>query len=131
MPNADTMGSVIRKKLHETFSGSDRVFLIENLGTISYFTAMKYCSFLLGNTSSGIIEAASFAKYVINVGDRQKGRIAGENVIHSPVDYDKMMNAIRTVENSAALSCNNLYYKDGASERILLTLKEIFGNVNS
>lgn len=131
MPNADTMGSLIRKKLYETFSGSDRVFLIENLGTISYFTAMRYCSFLLGNTSSGIIEAASFGRYVINIGDRQKGRIAGENVIHTHVTYDNMMKAIHTIEQSANLMDNNLYYNGGASERILLTLKEIFGNVNS
>ena len=43
---------------------------------------MNHCRFLLGNTSSGIIEAASFAKYVINLGDRQKGRLCGDNVIH-------------------------------------------------
>ena len=131
MPNADTMGSLIRRKLNEAFVASDRVFLVENLGTISYFTAMKYCSFLLGNTSSGIIEAASFGRYVINIGDRQKGRIGGKNIIHSPVNYEDMMKAISIIEHSRELTGNNLYYNGGASNRILLTLKELFGNVDT
>lgn len=91
MPNADTGGSAFRTVLNNLKNEMpDRVHLIENFGTQSYFTCMKYAGLLLGNTSSGIIEAASFGKYVINIGDRQKGRISGSNVIHLPFDGRKM-----------------------------------------
>src|SRR5690606_9702171 len=65
MPNADTNGSLFREaflQLAHYFPG--RVFLVENFGTQGYFTCMKHASLLLGNTSSGIIEAASLGKYV-------------------------------------------------------------------
>jgi GDP/UDP-N,N'-diacetylbacillosamine 2-epimerase (hydrolysing) len=92
MPNADTLGSLYR----EMFKGlrdkyPERINIIENLGTQSYFSAMKHCALLLGNTSSGIIEAATFKKHVLNIGDRQKGRIAGDNVVHVPFNHEVIL----------------------------------------
>ena len=97
MPNADTYGSIFREKFEALKKENEtKMFLIENFGTQSYFTAMKYVTFLLGNTSSGIIEAASFGKYVFNVGDRQKGREAGDNVIHVPFEKEIIVKKIRS-----------------------------------
>jgi GDP/UDP-N,N'-diacetylbacillosamine 2-epimerase (hydrolysing) len=56
MPNADTYGNRLRKQLVSKLSNKKNIFLVENLGKQSYFTAMKYSKFLIGNTSSGIIE---------------------------------------------------------------------------
>jgi GDP/UDP-N,N'-diacetylbacillosamine 2-epimerase (hydrolysing) len=126
MPNADTNGTVFRQafnRLGERFP--DRVKLIENFGTQSYFSCMKHASFLLGNTSSGIIEAASFGKYVINLGDRQKGRLAGANVLHVPFDTNKIREAVTYIESAAAQPVENIYYNGGAVERIIETLKLI------
>jgi GDP/UDP-N,N'-diacetylbacillosamine 2-epimerase (hydrolysing) len=125
MPNADTAGSIIRKSLIDSFSGSDRVLLVENLGSKGYFTAMKYCTFLLGNTSSGIIEAASFGKYVINLGHRQKGRSAGNNVIHTHIDADSILKAVNQVENSESLGNQNIYFNNGAAAQIIKILKQV------
>lgn len=125
MPNADTAGSIIRKVLADNFSNSDRVFLVENLGAKGYFTAMKYCAFLLGNTSSGIIEAASFGKYVINLGDRQKGRSAGNNVIHTPISVDSIIKAVSRIENSVSLANENIYFNNGAAVQIIKILKQM------
>jgi len=125
MPNADTAGNIIRNALITNFSNSDRVFLMENLGTKGYFTAMKHCAFLLGNTSSGIIEAASFGKYVINLGDRQKGRSAGPNVITLPISSDLINNAVKYVEAAPKLSTNNIYYNGGAGSKIVAFLKDL------
>ena len=50
------------------------------MGRDGYFSALKNCSFLIGNTSSGIIEAASFKKFVINIGKRQEGRITTKHI---------------------------------------------------
>jgi len=125
MPNADTAGNIIRNALRDNFSDSPNVFLTENLGTKGYFTAMKYCAFLLGNTSSGIIEAASLGKWVVNLGDRQKGRKAGDNVIHTPIDADDILKAIQHIEQSGSPGNTNIYFNGGAANRIVEVLKQI------
>ncbi|HEY0770458.1 MAG TPA: UDP-N-acetylglucosamine 2-epimerase, partial [Sphingobacteriaceae bacterium] len=124
MPNSDTAGMVIRKVWDEVLSRDPRIFRIENFGTKGYFTCIKYCSFLLGNTSSGIIEAASFGKYVINLGRRQEGRTKSENVIDSSFDVASIKAAIKRIETSPASSTDNVYWKGGAVNRILNILKE-------
>jgi len=124
MPNADTKGSVFRK-VYEKLKAQqpNKVFLIENFGTQSYFTCMKYVGLMIGNTSSGIIEAASFKKYVLNVGDRQKGRIAGDNVVHLPFDSETIINEANIYFNKS-FEEGNIYDKGGAVDIILEKLKE-------
>jgi GDP/UDP-N,N'-diacetylbacillosamine 2-epimerase (hydrolysing) len=128
MPNADTAGNMIRQILIDKYSNSDRVKLVENLGSAGYFTAMKYCEFLLGNTSSGIIEAASFGKYVINIGDRQKGRLSGDNVIHVPIIAGDILEAINKIKAAKLESNNNIYFNGSASDAIIKILKRINDN---
>lgn len=125
MPNADTAGNIIRAALTRNFSNSERVFLIENLGSKSYFSAMKHCSFLMGNTSSGIIEAASFKKFVINLGDRQKGRAAGINVLQTSVSVSDIIQAVTQVEHAGDLKQENMYWNGGAANKIVETFKSI------
>ncbi|MFN4976239.1 MAG: UDP-N-acetylglucosamine 2-epimerase [Bacteroidota bacterium] len=125
MPNADTSSQIIRERFIQEFNDSKRVVLVENLGAVSYFSAMKFCKLLLGNTSSGIIEAASFGKYVINLGDRQKGREYGPNVFHIPIICDQIVNAVKRIEKSANPGRNNLYYNGGAANQIVKILKTI------
>lgn len=126
MPNADTNGSIVREILNKRLAQKPGVFLIENLGTQSYFSAIKHCSFLLGNTSSGIIEAASFAKYVINLGDRQKGRLSGDNVITIDVSKNKILETVERIETLPKLSSENIYYNGGAAKTIVQTIQSIF-----
>lgn len=125
MPNADTAGNIIRETFIKGFSNSANVFMIENLGSQSYFTAMKHCSFLLGNTSSGVIEAASFGKYVINIGDRQKGRLTGDNVIHIPINKHDILTAVSKIEQEVNLSMENIYFNNGAANQIISILRQI------
>ena len=125
MPNADTNGNLIRQKMIDNFGKQDNVHLVENLGTKGYFTAMKYCSFLLGNTSSGIIEAASFSKYVINIGNRQLGRECGVNVIHCKIDKNEIADAIKKVERLPKLDGKNIYGKGDASEKVYDILRKL------
>ena len=80
MPNADTMGQLIRHRLTAFIQNNEHAFGVESFGTIGYLSCMKHCSLLLGNTSSGYIEASFFPKYVIDLGDRQKGRVVTENI---------------------------------------------------
>ncbi len=122
MPNADTMGNEIRKVFQELITSSSHVIGVENFGTVGYFSIMKSCSFLLGNTSSGILEAASFGKYVINLGDRQKGRLCGENVFHCPVDAEAILTLSREIAAMGNYEGENIYWNGGAAAKIVEAL---------
>lgn len=124
MPNADTMGSVFRKEielLKKEFP--EQVLCIENFGKENYFSAMYYAKILIGNTSSGILEAASFGKYVVNVGDRQKGRAQSKNCIDTPFLTEKMSNAINKVLALNSFKGKNIYCKSATVQQIINKLK--------
>lgn len=126
MPNADTLGSVYRKELFLLKNAcSSNVLLIENFGKINYFNAMYYASALLGNSSSGIIEAASFNKNVINVGDRQKGRDHGDNVYNVVFEEKKIIELTEKILKFPNRDFKNIYYKENSSKIIINRLKNI------
>jgi GDP/UDP-N,N'-diacetylbacillosamine 2-epimerase (hydrolysing) len=120
-PNADTNGSIFRKAFYELQKEYESIKIVESFGSQSYFSCMKHAALLLGNTSSGIIEAASFQKYVINIGDRQKGRFAPKNVIDIPFDYDEICKKTRTYIHQTYLG-ENPYFR---SDAIDLTIKKL------
>ena len=126
MPNADTMGMLIRKKFANLIKQNQNVTGVENFGTLGYFSCMRSCSFLLGNTSSGIIEAASFGKYVINLGHRQDGRIKSGNVIDCPIEEKSIILASKKISINPRWNGSNFYYKEGASKAIKNILKGIW-----
>ena len=120
MPNADTLGSVYREELHQLKSQlPDKILLIENFGKTNYFSAMYYAKLMIGNTSSGIIEAASFNKYVINVGSRQKGRAHGENVFDVAFDSKKIVEKTNEVLKLSNFEGDNVYYKSNTANSII------------
>lgn len=123
MPNSDTMGNVIRVKLIEFANRKSNVIIVESLGTIGYFSCLQHCDFVLGNSSSGIIEAASFGKYVINIGSRQLGRDAGENVIHCDIEKSAMLNAMQSIQKLPSLNKNNIYGDGFTADKIVTVLK--------
>ena len=77
MPNADTGGRVIQIMLEEYVRRHASASLVDNLGTPAYFGRWRWRSAMVGNSSSGIIEAPSFGLPVVNVGTRQQGRVEG------------------------------------------------------
>ena len=125
MPNADTLGSVFRKEINDLKKEHPKnILVIENFGKIKYFNAMYYSSLLIGNTSSGIIEAASFNKYVINVGDRQKGRSHGANVFNVEFDSRKIIELTHKLLTKKNKPIDNIYYKINSSKSIIEILKK-------
>ncbi len=119
LPNADTSGNTIRRMFSEAFNTSTNIALVENLGSSGYLSAMNACGMMFGNSSSGIIEAASLGKYVIDIGDRQKGRAHGDNVIHCEIEKEKMLAEIESIASRPKLSGNNIYYRGGAADKII------------
>lgn len=80
-PNADPGSRGLIKRLEEYAVSSARARVVVNLGTQGYFTLMQRAAAMVGNSSSGIIEAASFRLPVVNIGSRQSGRLRPANVI--------------------------------------------------
>lgn len=124
MPNADTNGKIFRNAFEELSNEiPDQILSIENFGKTNYFSAMKYSEFLLGNTSSGIIEAAAFGKYVVNVGNRQKGRARSENVIDCDFETNNILRAVSKVNDLGNYSGTNIYRKPNTATSIIEKLK--------
>ncbi len=128
MPNADTSGLIFREAFINLSARKPNVKIIENFGTQSYFTCMKYAKLLIGNTSSGIIEAASFNKYVLNLGDRQKGRLCSSNVIHLMFNNEQIItNALELASKN--YEGDNIYYQKNPSLQIINVLKQKYASL--
>lgn len=125
MPNADTQGSIYRDAILQLKSEKEnRILLIENFGKANYFSAMQYCKLLIGNTSSGILEAASFGKYVVNVGDRQKGRAQSTNIINCPFVTLDIIQATNKAVKLDQYVGPNVYFKEAVAENIIKIVKK-------
>jgi len=94
MPNADTGGSAVRAEIAK-HAGNPNLMVHENLGARFYPAVMNLATAMIGNSSSGIIEAASLHLPVINIGNRQEGRAQSGNVINVACDKDMILNAIK------------------------------------
>lgn len=94
-PNADTNGRVITRMLEEFLDRSPTAQMVKNFGTQGYFSLMKYSAAMVGNSSSGIIEALSFGLPVVNIGTRQQGRMRGKNVIDVGYGRDEIIEGIK------------------------------------
>lgn len=130
MPNADTQGSVYREVIEELKKEfSDRFLLIENFGKVNYFSAMHYAKILIGNTSSGILEAASFGKYVVNVGDRQKGRVQSDNVLNCEFEATAMVTGAAKAMSFEKYNGKNVYFKEGVADNIIKIVKEFYESI--
>lgn len=126
MPNVDTLGVYIREKLEKFIGKSNNAIAVESFGTIGYLTCMKYCHFMLGNTSSGFVEASFFPKYVLNLGDRQKGRCVTPNIFNCPIDKDRILKCVEKIESMPLDPSNISVYGEGNSaEQIINILKKI------
>ena len=125
MPNADTMGNYVREHLRAFIDRHPNAVDVESFGTIGYLSCMKYCRFLLGNTSSGFVEASFFPKYVINLGRRQEGRILTPNIINCVIETQAILNAVRNVENADAPAPVAIYGNGNAAEQIVSILRSL------
>ena len=94
MPNSDTGSQPIRDTFSKLSTTNSNVYITENLGTIGYLSAMKHCTMMVGNTSSGFVEASFFPKTVINLGERQTGRIVTSNIINTKITKQEILSAI-------------------------------------
>ncbi|MBN7818876.1 UDP-N-acetylglucosamine 2-epimerase (hydrolyzing) [Bowmanella sp. Y57] len=126
-PNADTHGRSLIALLNEfKHKNKDTVAVVKSVGQQNYLSLLKYCDAVIGNSSSGILEAPSFHVPTINIGSRQRGRITDDTVIHCDEDEDSIHAAVRKAlskDFKEKCTTSKSVYGDGlASERILETL---------
>ena len=124
-PNADA-GSRIMLDRAKTFRDSrPNTRLIVNLAPISYWSLLKHAQVLIGNSSSGIMEAASFAVPVVNIGIRQQGREKGRNVLDALADIAAILRQIhRATDPSFRQSLQGMQnpYGDGNAAKTIVNV---------
>jgi len=125
MPNADTMGQKVREVLFQFIDSHAEVKWVESFGRVGYLTCMKYCSFLLGNTSSGFVEASFFPKFVINLGQRQQGRLRTAHIVDTPINQEAILDAVARIKNAEEAPPIDAYGTGQAAEQIVSILKQI------
>ena len=128
LPNSDTDGRVIIQKIKDYVSkNSDRAFAITSLGKRRYYSALKYTTAVIGNSSSGLVEAPSFHIPTLNIGNRQQGRTRGESVIDVVATYEGIREglnkALSTDFMNRAKKSNNPYEKENTLLEIFNTIK--------
>ena len=130
LPNADTNGRVIINIIDDfSRSNPDKARAHTSLGQLRYLSLLKYAALMVGNSSSGIVEAPSFALPVVNVGYRQAGRVRGNNVIDVECKRELISEGIRKALSSELRSMmnntQNPYGQGNTSERIVEKLKTV------
>ena len=122
-PNSDHGHETIIKLISVFCKNSKKYIFLKNLSAYLYPSILKKCFAMVGNSSSGIVEAASFKMPVINIGTRQDGKIHGKNVVNSDYSYRSITRAFEKISSKSFLksisNIKNLYEPN-------MTPKEIF-----
>ena len=128
--NADTGGRIINVMIDSyTKRNKGRAISFASLGRLRYLSTMQYVDAVVGNSSSGIIEAPSFKIGTINIGDRQKGRIKADSVIDCKPDKESILMALKILYSKKfqkkLKDVKNPYEKEGdASKKIKEVIKK-------
>lgn len=131
LPNADTESRIIIKSIEDyVLKNPGKAKLYRSLGQLKYLSLLRYAITMVGNSSSGIIEGPAFELPVVNIGERQKGRIRAKNVIDVPLcERDSIVNAIKEAVSQefrdSLKGLENPYGDDDTSLKIVMILKHI------
>ena len=126
--NADTHGRIINKMIDQYVGERPKTTIaFTSLGTLRYLSAMQYINGVIGNSSSGLLEAPSFNIGTINIGDRQRGRIKAESVIDCEPTAENISIALERLMSSefseSVKQVKNPVGEGGAAEKIVKIIK--------
>lgn len=125
--NSDTGGSKVNEMVADYVGRHpSRVAFFNSLGSLRYLSLMNQCCMVIGNSSSGIIEAPSLRVTTVNIGTRQKGRVMADSVINCDTSYDSILSAILKARdfNWNDCSISNPYDIPDTSRKILDFIKQ-------
>ena len=98
MPNSDTEGRIIQKLITNYVNKNKlKSIAYTSTGQKKYLSTLKLVDAIIGNSSSGILEAPSFKIATVNIGDRQKNRVQGKTVINCRPEKKQILNALEKV----------------------------------
>jgi GDP/UDP-N,N'-diacetylbacillosamine 2-epimerase (hydrolysing) len=128
--NSDTDGRIINKMIDEYVANNlSKAVCFISLGQLRYLSALQYVEAMVGNSSSGLLEAPSFKIGTINIGDRQKGRIMADSVIDCDNDLVSIRNGFEKLYSEKfvklLVDVANPYGDGGASKQIKEIIKKI------
>lgn len=126
-PNSDSGGIALRKKILKYIKQKKNVNFIPNLGSLMYFSVLKQCDLVLGNSSSGLTEAPYLKTPTINISNRQEGRIRSVSVIDTIGKSKHIYSSIQKVYSSNFKINNSKFFLGNgkASFKIIKYLKKI------
>lgn len=127
--NADFEGRQINQIIDDYATlPESNIFAFASLGLRRYLSALKHCEFVIGNSSSAIVEAPSFGVPSINIGSRQQGRTQAESVINCDPDIEAIMSAINIAKSEnfreESKRVKNPYQKENSTYNIMRTIEE-------
>ena len=122
-PNADAGSRALIERTTAFLAKRANGKLFVNLDAVAYWSLLRQAQVLLGNSSSGIMETASFAVPTVNIGERQRGRERAANVIDAPANREAVLSAIALARSSkfreSLRGMTNPYGDGTASEKIV------------
>jgi len=128
MPNADTGGLEIMRQIKDFVEKNDNAYGFESLGQLNYLSCLSIVNGIVGNSSSGILEAPTLRVGTINIGDRQLGRTQSDSVINALANKESIEEALEKLFSSefklTLATCSSPYGEGGASRRILRVLSD-------
>ena len=131
-PNSDSNFNQIIKEFTIKFKNKRKYLLVKNLGGRDYFSLMKHAKFMIGNSSSGIVEAASFKLPAINIGTRQEGKFRPQNVINTGYSVNAIKYGIKKAQTKTFLKklkkMRNPYASKDESKKVAKIILNIKSN---
>ena len=128
-PNIDPGSDIIEKSILNLVKNNINFKYFKNLGVKKYFSCIKHCDAVVGNSSSGISEVPSLGKFTINIGDRQKGRLFAKSIISCKPSKKSINESFKKVyDKNYQKNLTNLvnpYYKENTTLKIAKVLKII------
>lgn len=126
--NADTDGRIINSMIDAFVSKHpEKAYAFTSLGSLRFLSLLKQCDAIVGNSSSGIIEAPSLQVATINIGNRQKGRTQADSVVNCDIDVQQLKDAFLKIQstdfNEDLKGINNPYGDGHTAARILNVLE--------
>jgi GDP/UDP-N,N'-diacetylbacillosamine 2-epimerase (hydrolysing) len=121
--NSDTCGNDFNKEILKFKKKYQNIYHIENMGQKIYWNFIKNSEVVVGNSSSGIIEAPQIGTPTLNIGNRQEGRIYSKSIFHSIIKKKDIVTKLNKIINKNKFQFEKNFYKPGAAKNIS---REIF-----
>jgi GDP/UDP-N,N'-diacetylbacillosamine 2-epimerase (hydrolysing) len=129
LPNADVGGRGLIAMLQDFVAVHANARTYPSLGQLRYLSCMSLCDGVIGNSSSGLLEAPTLKKGTVNIGDRQRGRLQADSIINCQPNRQEIRTTIDRLYSSAfqasLAGVRNPYGEGGASDRVLTLIKQL------